>query len=205
MPQQKISEKDVMTDTAATQTQTRPRKSPTLRPRLCISFDPGVNNLGVAILDLSSTPPKLVAHQTWNVTGEDHRCDAGKLYENLFDVMADEPGRPRIEWMVTEDQPVIPGCGSVRVTRNNSFVQGGLEVAAVAFIDRKKIIKVSPSAVKRHLKANTGQYASNKRVAIEKAYELLQDPSVKGLNDHEADAILDVFYCLETKRIVLGQ
>jgi hypothetical protein len=150
-------------------------------------------------LDLDKSPPRLVAAETWNVSGIDHRCDAFKLYDKVTLILESTPG---IRWVVIEDQPVIPGSGSVKITRNNSFVQGGLEVAVLPF--GKQIIKVCPGAVKRVLKANTGQYASNKRVAISKAAELLHDDSIKGLNDHEADAILDVFYCLETKRIVLN-
>lgn len=102
--------------------------------------------------------------------------------------LLDEGEKPLV---IVEYQPplrTMANCGLVRI---NSWIEGF--VTGYFSGDGYKVIKVFPSVVKKFWNVASGEYHVNKRLAILKAVEIVDNPDLID-SDHVADCVLNGSY-----------
>jgi hypothetical protein len=165
-----------------------------------VCFDPGTTHLAAAILS-EDEEKKIVLEWffTFDVSPVDKhehtpsisraRQMCNRVMSRLHSLM--HPGLFIASSckVYVEQQPCIRR-GGPNTIRNNcwteGFILGYFQAANVPVHDT-----LSPNGVKAHFKIRSGDYATNKALALRKAEELL---GIKLESDHVADCVLLAFY-----------
>lgn len=169
------------------------------KTKLAISFDPGVTHFGVAGVSYDGKMVGLEFHKTFDIRGDRGQPDPIKLEAALNEVLgrADIMQRKYSEqiWYVIEYQPPLATRSNPGLVRQNTYVEAFVE--GWLRFGLQNVIKVAPSAVKRHFKfpKSECQYRSNKQFSM----KLVKDMSGIPVNDHISDCVLNAVYCLREK------
>lgn len=149
-----------------------------------VSIDPGLKHccaVKIAVYN-APQPPRIIWQKTYDLSG------GSQPNPDTARVCAEEI-REHVTWaekVVVEYQPPLRK-GGIALVRHNCWIEGyflGVFPSAV---------QIHPSACKQFWNIRSGNYRTNKALAIAKARSLVANPEVIK-QDHEADCVLNALY-----------
>lgn len=151
-----------------------------------LSVDPGLKNCCAAIIrvDNNTGVSSVVWQKTYDLSGGS-QPDIRRAYDMIYELKEARFAHGEAN-VVVEYQPPLRK-GGIALVRHNCWIEG---YVIGAF---HQAIQVHPSACKQFWKVRSGDYRTNKALAVMKARTLVSNPeAIK--KDHEADCVLNALY-----------
>lgn len=164
---------------------------------LLLGIDPGYSNLGLAIIKVTKSGPRVV--QTWCVTiGK--RGDTKGFLKKTQQIIDEVCEYPFVAW-ATEAPPTVPN----RVTANLLWYSTGLIWAGIYRHKGRHPSLVAPARIKAHTARILGIKASKHwspgKELVGQATALLTEEPSDGRTNHENDAIMAAIAAFMPKEI----